>query len=73
MREPLRHARRSCSGHDGEMKTMNPFRPLSEPMTDVQPRVFYILPKEQDQEAPIGPGDLEIEFEFEEDWDAEDE
>jgi len=55
------------------MKTMNPFRPLSEPMTDVQPRVFYILPKEQDQEAPIGPGDLEIEFEFEEDWDAEDE
>jgi hypothetical protein len=47
---------------------MEPFRNLPEPPADVAPLVYYILPQE---EAPIGPGDLEIEFEF--DLDAEDE
>jgi hypothetical protein len=45
---------------------MDPFRNLPE----APPLVYYILPQE---EAPIGPGDLEIEFEFELDSDEEDE
>ncbi|MBB4840637.1 MULTISPECIES: hypothetical protein [Sphingomonas] len=52
---------------------MNPFRTLPEPAADAPPLVYYILPPEQDAEAPIGPGDLEIEFEFEADSDADDE
>ncbi len=50
---------------------MNPFRNLPEPPAEA-PRVYYILPQaEQVPETPIGPGDLEIEFEFEPDWEAE--
>lgn len=49
---------------------MDPFRNLPEPSADAVPLVYYILPQE---EAPIGPGDLEIEFEFELDSDDEEE
>ncbi|MFS2111413.1 hypothetical protein ACCC88_17110 [Sphingomonas sp. Sphisp140] len=49
---------------------MNPFRNLTLPPADAPPIVYYILPQE---EAPIGPGDLEIEFEFDPDLDADDE
>lgn len=51
---------------------MNPFRTLPEPPAEAPPRVYYILPQEQDAETPIGPGDLEIEFEFEVDSDSGD-
>lgn len=49
---------------------MNPFRNLTLPPADAPPIVYYILPQD---EAPIGPGDLEIEFEFDPDFDADDE
>ncbi|MDQ0251583.1 hypothetical protein J2W22_003671 [Sphingomonas kyeonggiensis] len=49
---------------------MNPFRNLTLPPAEGPPIVYYILPQE---EAPIGPGDLEIEFEFDPDLDADDE
>ena len=49
---------------------MDPFRTLPEPPSDIPPVVYYILPQD---EAPIGPGDLEIEFEFELDSDEDDE
>lgn len=54
------------------VETMNPFRTLPEPPAEAPPRVYYILPQEQDAETPIGPGDLEIEFEFEVDSDSGD-
>ncbi|WP_171012720.1 MULTISPECIES: hypothetical protein [unclassified Sphingomonas] len=51
---------------------MDPFRNLPEPPAEAAPLVYYILPRaEPVPDAPIGPGDLEIEFEP--DWEAEDE
>ena len=53
---------------------MNPFRNLTLPPAEAPPIVYYILPQDDaDDEAPIGPGDLEIEFEFDPDFDADDE
>jgi hypothetical protein len=49
---------------------MNPFRTQPEAATEVPPLVYYILPQ---AEAPIGPGDLEIEFEFELDSELDEE
>jgi hypothetical protein len=45
---------------------MDPFRNMAEPAADLPPLVYYILPQE---EPPIGPGDLEIEFVFDPDLD----
>ncbi|MBN8812733.1 MULTISPECIES: hypothetical protein [Sphingomonas] len=51
---------------------MDPFRNLPERPAEAPPLVYYILPQaEQPPETPIGPGDLEIEFEP--DWEAEEE
>ena len=47
---------------------MNPYRNMAEPPAEAPPLVYYILPQE---EAPIGPGDLEIEFEFDPDLDED--
>jgi hypothetical protein len=49
---------------------MNPFRNPAQSPADAPPLVYYILPQE---EPPIGPGDLEIEFEFDPDLDEDDE
>ncbi|MDG2535371.1 hypothetical protein P6144_17050 [Sphingomonas sp. HITSZ_GF] len=49
---------------------MDPIRNLPEPAVEVAPLVYYILPQEEPQ---IGPGDLEIEFEFDPDFDEDSE